>query len=38
MLDFVSRPKAHGKFLSMLYHEIPEFLDPACVVTELPSS
>lgn len=37
-MDFVSRPKAHAKFLAMLYHELPEFLDQACVVTNLPSA
>ena len=38
VLDFVSRPKARAKFLAMLYHELPEFLDQACVVTNLPSA
>lgn len=36
ILDFAGRPKAHSKFLDLLYHQLGELFREASVATQLP--
>ena len=37
-VEFVSRPKAHKKFLNEFYHQLADCFDPRHVVAELPAN
>jgi len=38
ILDFVARPKTRRKFMDMLYHQLGEYFDRACLVSALPET
>jgi len=38
ILDFAARPKAHAKFLDLLYHQLGELFRASCVVARLPDA